>query len=323
MNKKQQPNTNSSLVLRTSNFVLSSSAGFTPSVDDGNAPDFSSVTPITKSSLYQRIYSIIFPHMRTKSLPSLTAGFTIVELIVVMSIFAILAGTVIFRYKDFGASIDLQNTTQEIALKIQQAQNDAIAGKYPALITSGGSTQSSPSTGWRPSYGVYFNNSAQYEKKLVYFFDRNDYSSGAPLFGDSQNPYRGALDTSSGGTDGTLDGSPSCGSGNSECLDLITIGTGERIADLCTYNNSNVCTSVSNLSIVFTRPFPDRVALASVNVQGNSTPVPGDVGIRIVSSTASIGGREIVVTPLGQIYIRTLPDTETIIYFPTQNNNQQ
>lgn len=279
MNKKQQTNTNFSLVLRNSNLVLNPSSGF-----------------------------------------------TIVELIVVMSIFAILAGTVIFRYKDFGASIDLQNTTQEIALKIQQAQNDAIAGKYPALGTS--PLQDGPSSGWRPSYGVYFNKN--YNKNLIYFFDNNEYSTGVPggvpAFGTSDgSTYRGALDLSAMSSDPTIDNNL-CRIGSSECLDLITIKTGERIAALCTYDpdNGNPSCSKDNLSIVFTRPFPDRVALAHFSTTSGNVgdPEEGDVGIRILSTTASIGGREIVVTPLGQIYIRTLEQTVVDGYFQNQNNNQ-
>ena len=65
-----------------------------------------------------------------------------------ITIFGILAGLVLFRYRDYQAAIDLENTAQDIALEIQKAENDAIAGLYPPLNTQ--YNQVAPPAGWRP-----------------------------------------------------------------------------------------------------------------------------------------------------------------------------
>src|SRR5438045_1959211 len=60
-------------------------------------------------------------------------GVTFLELIVVISIFAIISTTVLLRFSIFSTSVSLQNLAQDIALKIEQAQNASINGVYPKL----------------------------------------------------------------------------------------------------------------------------------------------------------------------------------------------
>ena len=75
------------------------------------------------------------------------AGMTYVELIVVLSIFAIMSGVVLFNYGTFQARVQIKNYANDIAMQIVQAQKDAMGGKMPA-------NGSFPSG--KPSYGVYF-----------------------------------------------------------------------------------------------------------------------------------------------------------------------
>lgn len=100
----------------------------------------------------------------------LNRGMTYVELIVVLSIFAIMSSIAIFNYGDFQANVDIKNLTSDIALQIVQAQKASLNG----VIPPGGA----PSTDWKPSYGVYFNltNPGQF----VYFVDKdnNGYNVG-------------------------------------------------------------------------------------------------------------------------------------------------
>ena len=78
-------------------------------------------------------------------------GFTYVELIVVLSIFAIMTSLVIFNYGAFQAKVDVENYANDIALKIVQAQKDAMSGKQPTDL------QQQPTVSpWKPSYGVFF-----------------------------------------------------------------------------------------------------------------------------------------------------------------------
>jgi len=90
-------------------------------------------------------------------------GMTYVELIVVLSISAVLASVSIFNYGLFQEKIDMKNLSNDIALKIIEAQKSSVAGKLPI---------SGVTSTWKPSYGIYFdlsvNNTAFY-----YFTDLN------------------------------------------------------------------------------------------------------------------------------------------------------
>jgi len=74
-------------------------------------------------------------------------GMTYVELIVVISIVALLSTVSIFNYGKFQDQVDMKNLANDVALKITEAQKNSIAGRIPVT--------GAPST-WRPSYGVYF-----------------------------------------------------------------------------------------------------------------------------------------------------------------------
>lgn len=76
---------------------------------------------------------------------SATRGFTLIELIVVISIFSIISSIVLFRASDFNRKIAIQNLAQDIALTIKQAQVYASSGKTSGFFGSN-----------PPSYGVYF-----------------------------------------------------------------------------------------------------------------------------------------------------------------------
>jgi len=75
------------------------------------------------------------------------AGMTYVELIVVLSIFAVMSGVTLFNYTAFEDKVNLQVLTSDIALEIVQAQKDSVYGRIPVQ---------SVSLGWKPSYGVHF-----------------------------------------------------------------------------------------------------------------------------------------------------------------------
>lgn len=99
---------------------------------------------------------------------------TYVELIVVLSIFAILSGVMIFNYGDFQTRIDIKNLASDIALKVVEAQKSSLSGLLP---TGGGYD-----VNWKPAYGVYFNMSLP--KQFIYFVDLNNlngYDSGEAL----------------------------------------------------------------------------------------------------------------------------------------------
>ncbi len=89
---------------------------------------------------------------------------TYVELIVVLSIFAVLSTVVVFNYNDFQAKVDIKNLASDVALKAVEAQKSSLSGVLPLAGYN-------PVT-WKPSYGVYFDLSVP--KQFIYFTDLNN-----------------------------------------------------------------------------------------------------------------------------------------------------
>ncbi len=171
-------------------------------------------------------------------------GMTYAELIVVLSIFSIMTGIIMFSYGDFQAKVDIKNLTSDIALKIVEAQKSSISGILPplaqqTLIIDDLST-------WKPSYGLYFKSSPDpdstdsnipFNKKFIYFADMD------------QNGIIDNFDCS----------------GNNECLDKILITKGNYISDLeVFYKNGTSTNGLGDLTVTFIRP-DSRAIISSSN----------------------------------------------------------
>lgn len=201
-------------------------------------------------------------------------GMSYVELIVVLSIFSILSGVVIFNYGAFQSKIDTKSLASDIALKVVQAQKDSSSGKLPP---SGYSVTSA----WKPSYGVYFNLApiGGDDKSFTYFVDLEDDLTAIPTV---QN--------------GLFDGNTRDCTG--ECLEKIAITKGEKISRLdIFYQGSEKVHSVDDLTLTFSRIKSGTII--------NSTPPPGDIvsyaQITIVSPNGAIA--KIKVYPSGRIQV--------------------
>ena len=152
------------------------------------------------------------------------AVMTYVELIVVLSIFAVLSSVIIFNHGKFQAKVDLKNLASDIALKIVEAQKSALSGKW----------NSNALTNWKPSYGVFLTSSLLQDysdniylnKKFIYFADL-----------DQNNSF---------------DDSPSCTT--TECLEKITITKGNYIDRIDRYSGITSTQILNPLSVTFKRP---------------------------------------------------------------------
>lgn len=159
------------------------------------------------------------------------SGMSYIELIVVLTIFSVLSGVVIYNYGDFQNRIDVKNLSSDIGLKIVEAQKSSLSGVFPPVAQ-----QSQISYNWKPSFGVYFNLKNQSGPNLdnqsfIYFTDLNS-------------------------QDELFDGSTCPGTG--ECLEKITITKGSSIQDLsvCYLGSPDPCpmSSIEDLTVVFSRP---------------------------------------------------------------------
>ena len=211
-------------------------------------------------------------------------GFTLLEVTFVITIFAIMASIVLFRFKDFGTKTSFDNLTQDIALNIVQAQKSAISG---ALNPNFAGT-SNP-----PAYGVYFKTSVDSPEsdpathEFTYF---TDIPTGGAAFGNKIY-------------DVPTSGCPSSPIVGNECISTTSITSGEYVYQICGIDTSGVfnCdTSGSrSASITFIRPFPDAtIALCdasgscsishSVYIELRSTINPSLVGTISVSSLGEV-----------------------------------
>ena len=148
-------------------------------------------------------------------------GFTLVELLVTISIFAILTGVVLFNQQKFNSTILLTNLAYDTALTIRQAQTYGVNIKE---FDSGGGSQFVP-------YGVHFDIS-ETNKSFILFADINN-----------ENKYSESLTTCN-----MQDG----------CVNRYDIKRGNYIFDIKVTNNG-VESSVSKLDIIFKRPNPDAI----------------------------------------------------------------
>lgn len=163
-----------------------------------------------------------------------TSGLTIIELLVVVSIFVIVTGLSIFNYKNFNSSISTQNLADDIALTIRKAQGYAIGVRGEGEIFNSG-------------YGIFFtinkNPSSIYIGSNLSFI----------LFVDINN--NGIYDYKAGdeGKCGTPDS-------DNECLEVLSIKSLDEIKDIYLNDNSNNFIGASDaVSILFHRPNPEPI----------------------------------------------------------------
>lgn len=169
-------------------------------------------------------------------------GVTFIELIVVIGIFGIIAGIILFKYGDFTQNINLQNLTHTIALQVKKAQIAGSSGKFDQSFT--GNPSISPSI-YKPTYGIYFEQgTGSTPASFTYFVDK-------PGVGPT---YLNDFYFDAG----------------TEVLDTIAFQNGFTIAAIC-YNNPGGGISApgcgySSVALTFTRPDLS----ASFSIPGNS-----------------------------------------------------
>lgn len=249
---------------------------------------------------FKKIVSLVIPRR------SVTAGFTALEMITVVTIFSIISATVIFKYGDFRDQVNLQNLAQEIALRVQHAQTAAISGVYPTIVSGQNTLSTSPE--WRPSYGVMFSTTAPVASgnfasptDFIFFFDRQSLVSSS----NTSNTPTPTLPGYKLYDDFSLVASANGFSSlSSEFLDKVHIDTGDEIRKICI--ESACTTPVSNAVVTFRRPFPDAFVVYNVDQTGAGTllTLQQNLQIKIANcSNQDLGAKVIEISPIGQIHI--------------------
>jgi len=210
------------------------------------------------------------------------AGMTFIELVVVLGIYAVLSLSIMFSYPKFQAKVDIENLANDIAQQVVQAQNAALNG----LLSAG----YSPNSGWKPSYGVYFNSSTTsdadniaFNKKFIYFIDNNPANF-------------------------LYDGSTTC---TGECISKYTISKNDYISDISYYLLSDPPNTPHHLSggyftISFTRPNSGAIfSLNNVVLTNLTTPASTNISFFQITISSPIGNvtSTIQLYPSGRVQI--------------------
>lgn len=202
-------------------------------------------------------------------------GFSIIELLVSITIIVIVSGVVLVSHSRFGGSVLLTNLAYDVALSIRQAQVYGLAVRE--------FDPSGPSATFETSYGVWFN---------------KDNPTTYVLFAD----YDG---------DSLYNGTAACTAGDLECVTRFTIGRGNTIAQFCGIVSTlpllvQQCSgsgpgTIQYLNIIFDRPNPDAIVLSDL------LPVPSeggyDGGARIVLRSPQGLQKTVLVGVTGQISV--------------------
>jgi prepilin-type N-terminal cleavage/methylation domain-containing protein len=195
-------------------------------------------------------------------------GFTLVELLVTITIFVLLTGVVLFNQGKFNSSILLTNLAYDTALTIRQAQTYGINIKE---FYDNGSSSFVP-------YGVHFdlNNPTSF----ILYADLN-YSSSNPF-----NRYDASADKSKCESD-------------KGCVNRYTIKRGNKISGLCAFSGVGGCIPTTSLDIVYQRPSP----YAHILTDDISTPYYGQARVT-VSGADNQSERVIDISANGLIQIK-------------------
>ncbi|MFA6227250.1 MAG: type II secretion system protein [Candidatus Paceibacterota bacterium] len=205
----------------------------------------------------------------------LNKGFTLVELLITLSIFAVTTGIVMFSQNKFDNSVLLTNLAYDMAITIRQAQAYGVNVKEHILLNGQGS--------FNP-YGVYF--SASDSTHYLMFSDTigGQNSKGDFLYNSKDM---------------------SCPTTDSECVNRYALKRGDHIVSFCTGANETACDQqiiggqIDSLRILFKRPEPD----AKIFVGEDTFTSLGYAKIT-VSSADGNSKRSVVVTNTGQIYVK-------------------
>ena len=160
-------------------------------------------------------------------------GLTLIELMVVISIFLGITSTVLFNYGDFSSNVSLQNLTDDIALSIRKAQGFAIGARAVDQV-------------FNNSYGMHFSVNSSISNSSIESSERSFlmFSILTPqLAVDKFYPI----------------GSGSCGDKtNNKCIEFFNIMTLDKIKGINVINSSGTIplSPSASVDVVFTRPDP-------------------------------------------------------------------
>jgi len=214
-------------------------------------------------------------------------GFTLVEIILVVAIFALLTAITIYNYGNFNSNIIMTNLAYEVALEVRQAQVYSLSVRASDAVVP-----SDPRAQFKNRFGIYLGLGGSNDESLIFFADAN--KNGVCDLDSVQCLNNVCSD-----------------SATDECDHMITLTRGitfdkicvGSVADPVVLNDGGGGTpgecevgvdSVTELNVTFERPNPDALILGDGSSYDN-------VGIVLTSQHGS--KRAVVIRKSGQISV--------------------
>jgi len=193
-------------------------------------------------------------------------GFTLVELLVTISMFVIITGVVLVNSNKFDNTVLLHNFAYDVALTIKQAQSYGVnvSENISGTFNSAGE-----------AYGVYFD-LTQSKTNFVLFNDTN-----------LSRKYDNSI---------TI-----CLSGDPECIQKYSMTKGTYIKSICTGTSDVDCNPASRLSLLFQRP---NLNALIYTIGDDSSLSVAQAYAKIVLSASDQATSSVIVTSIGQIYVK-------------------
>lgn len=195
-------------------------------------------------------------------------GFTVVEFIVILSIFAVMASVALFNFRDFSGATELNNLTLDIALEIKRAQTI-------------GSSSIDDTLGDHSAVTVFF-----------------PFGSGA--FDSTFEVYR-EFGFGGSGSLGEFEGSAG------DIVDRVSNIQQATLVSMQVCSGSGICGSLQDdVAVAFMRPRTEPIILSD-DCNGSVHPRGGGMkectGIVRIVVTADGREKTIVIEPTGNIYV--------------------
>lgn len=169
-------------------------------------------------------------------------GFTLIEFVVIISIFAIMASVALFNFKGFQNNVAINNVAHDIALVIRQAQ---VFGWATQTDTLNDSIQLDPNTKNPLRYpsGVYFPYTNGFDESFILY---KKVGQTDPAFANYQT------------TDQLIDTILLQGTSR-----IVAIGYGETVADVALNDDRELHSGIARISegfsVAFSRPYPEAM----------------------------------------------------------------
>ncbi len=183
------------------------------------------------------------------AIKTLQKGFTLIEMLIVVAIFAVVATVLLFNYSDFSTSVGVRNLAQEIGLSVRKAQS------YATSVRTINGTSGVLSNTY-PAFGIAFSVDA----------------GAAQKYGPTKNNFDLFADVSPSDdriTNNMYDNNGVCGAPGQgqECVEDFGINTSNNIVSLCSdvpvANSCMTPETGGSATVVFHRPSPDAVICVS------------------------------------------------------------